>query len=464
MRSPLHFLPLQSTSAALLAFFVTQLLATWASLNERPVTTAILILFGVTLVGAMKGLRAGLAAAILASALYNLLLRNPRFKFNFASAEEFVPLIAFNLSALASALVAGRLRDRAAAAEAARSQIKALFDVSEQLQRAVTIDEIAPAVRGAGVDRLFADFHLVIDHGAANANDQQPLPAAKAFRMSGSQGQLGMLYIQPSQSSSGDDSNLEALTSLISIAVERCLLLQRLGEAELLRRSEDFKTALLSSVSHDLRTPLSAISASASSLRSYGSNFTEEVKSDLLQTIQEQCDRLNRYTSNLLNLGRLQAGLNSGAFVETEVLDTLGLAISRIRCVYHERRIEKLLETQTGVVKADPVMLEQVFYNVLENACRYSPSNSAILVRVNKSEDTLRVQIADEGPGIPLFDRARIFDRFYRSRTSSHQEGSGLGLSIAKGFTEAFGGTISVDTEAAVQGASIIIVLPLAGD
>ncbi|HWH23157.1 MAG TPA: ATP-binding protein, partial [Allosphingosinicella sp.] len=255
----------------------------------------------------------------------------------------------------------------------------------------------------------------------------------------------------------------DALASLVSIAAQRCLLLERLSEAELLRRSESFKTALLSSVSHDMRTPLSAITASASSLVRYGDELAEETRQDLLGVIEEQCGRLNRYTSNLLNLGRLQAGLDPGGFMQCDALEALGTAISHARLLAPRQQFEKLYSVDAAIVQADPVMLEQVFYNVLENAVRYGSEEWPVLIRASRADGLLLVEVEDKGRGIAPADRDRVFERFYRAGSESGSEGSGLGLSIAKGFTEAFGGSISAHGRGEGQGTVIAIRLPLTG-
>ncbi len=258
------------------------------------------------------------------------------------------------------------------------------------------------------------------------------------------------------------DHDLDAFVNLLSIALERCLLLERLSEAELIKRSEKFKTALLSSVSHDMRTPLSAISASASSLSRFSAELDGDTRRDLLSMIEEQCDRLNRYTTNLLNLGRLQAGVDQTQFTQCDALEVLGAAISRTRSLGTTHEITKDYHVASAPVRADPVMLEQIFYNVFENAVRYSPDGSRIAVSAAVIRDNVSITILDEGQGIPAADLELVFDRFYRSRSSHPHEGSGLGLSIAKGFTQAFEGSIeAAPAPAPLRGTLIKISFPL---
>ena len=453
-----------STALAMLAFH-------WG----RPVTTAMVYLFGVVAVAALQGVRGGIVAALAASVIYNLFLSDPFFRFTLTSAEDLVPLLAFNLSAIASGLLAGRLKDRARAAESASHRIQALFEVSNRLQSAVRLEDIVSAARPfieADVEIYVMDGdaprpvngagHLglverLLMTGQASMREGNAL----GFALSAPAGLLGVVVLEDSGGSLKDRSaDVDAFVNLLSIAIERCLLLDAAAEAELIRRSESFKTSLLSSVSHDMRTPLSAISASATSLSRFSAELSEETKVDLLDMIVEQCGRLDRYTGNLLSLTRLQAGVDGSQLVTCDAIEVLGSAILRARNVRSGHEIEKNLGAGEAIVRADPVMLEQVFYNVLENAVRYSPPQSRIFVEVAATELWLEIAISDCGPGIPAADLSRVFDRFYRSAASQAKDGSGLGLSIAKGFTEAFGGWISAEN---VEGAGtrIRIALPI---
>ena len=470
-------------AAAVAVFILAACAAAVAQQSSRPVTAAILFLLGVTLVGALEGLRGGLLAAILASIIYNFFLSDPVFRFSLTTAEEYVPLLAFNLSAATSGLLAGRLKDRALAAELSSRRMRALLDVSQRLQAAVELEDIPPAIAGFSDADTDSEPEIFVTMGAdlvplQDASTQAEL--ARELLASGEQSlrrreyQAFALAMPPGTSAAlvtkwprrsdrrSEAHDLAAFVNLLSITVERCLLLERLSEAELVKRSEEFKTALLSSVSHDMRTPLSAISASASSLSRFGDELDDEMRRDLLNTIEEQCERLNRYTTNLLNLGRLQAGVDHRQFTECDALEVLGTAIARTRTLGSSHEITKQYELAAAPVRADPVMLEQVFYNVLENAVRYSPGGSRIIVSAGAADSILAVSITDSGEGILPADLTLVFERFYRSRTSLPHDGSGLGLSIAKGFAEAFGGSIEAARgDDLLGGTRITIRLPL---
>ena len=470
-----------SRAAAATFFVAATLAATIAQYSDRPITAAILYLLGVTIVGALEGLRGGLVAAVLASLTYNFFLSEPIYRFSLASADDYVPLVAFNLCAAASGLVAGRLKDRALAAESATRRMLSLFELSQKLQAAVAIGDISEAVadylgiRGRSMPEIYVAQGsqlppAMASSGAALARhllesdcESLTLGGLRGFLIKTSAAPRAVLVV-PAEAATADrrGEDMGGFLNLLSIAVERCLLLEQLSEAELLRRSEEFKTALLSSESHDLRTPLSAISASASSLASYGADLPAETRADLLLMIQEQCERLNRYTTNLLNLVRLRSGVDSARFTECDALDVLGTAISRARAAGDGRTIRKDYEVPSAIVRADPVMLEQVFYNVLENAVRYSPEEAPIRVAAFRIAGRLSVLVEDRGAGIAESDLERVFERFYRSQSGPGDEGSGLGLSIAKGFTEAFGGSIeALRLSADAGGTRIKIDLPL---
>ena len=469
--------------AAVAAFMAAAAGSALAQSSGRPITAAIVFLLGVTIAGALEGIWGGLLAALTASVAYNFFLIEPTFRFSLATLEDYVPIIAFNASAVASGLLTGRLRDRAGAAERATARVATLLDLSRMLQAAVDLADVAAAVRAYVGPGGEAELH-VASGGALEPVDPEPRHAGLAravfagTRPPGPDGRLLALLLFSAEAPFGvlvfewpategrhlHDEDLAALVNLVSLAAERCLLLRRVAASELVRKSEEFKTALLSSVSHDMRTPLSAISASASSLARFGGDLDDAAKADMLSTIQEQCDRLNRYTTNLLSLGRLQAGLDHDRFTACDALEALGAAVAGVRSAGSGHDIVKRIAPPQALVKADPVMLEQVFHNVLDNSIRYSDPGSPVTVSAAIRRSRLLVSIRDVGRGIPVGQFSRVFDRFYRAGETS-PEGSGLGLAIAKGFTEAFGGRIWAGVPDDAGGGTIVTIeLPLAGE
>jgi len=470
------------TGSALI-FIGSTIGASLAQEGGRPITAALIFVLGVTVIGATAGLLRGLIAALGVSFIYNFFLSEPTLQLTATSLEELVPLIAFNLCAVISGLLAGKLNDRARKAEVAGRRLHALFSISERLQKAIRLPDVVDAIHAGSTSAQWSGFELYDAEGAFIAGQHaaprwqmlvEPGAGAAAampddeypdlYRLESKGEVLGYAVFGRREDAPGDKAmDMDALVAILTIAVERCLLLERLSQTEALRRSEDFKTALLSSLSHDMRTPLSAISASASSMLSLSDDLEPEVRRKLLSTIQEQTGRLDRYTANLLDLGRLQAGIGDDQMSEVDVVEIMGLALRSARMTASTHVFSRHFDCQSALIRANPVMIEQIFANILDNARRYSPDGSTIAVRIRREDREVRIDIIDEGCGIPASDLPRVFNRFYRSDRTSHQEGQGLGLSIAKGFVDAFHGTIHVmSPHAGGQGTHVAIRLPLA--
>jgi two-component system sensor histidine kinase KdpD len=216
-------------------------------------------------------------------------------------------------------------------------------------------------------------------------------------------------------------------------------------------------------VSHDLRTPLAAISASASSLRRFQTELDAETKAQLLEAIEEQCARLDRLTTNLLNIGRIEGGLDVKQMPVIDAVEVLGSALARVRQVHAGHQFEKDFQIKSGAVRADEPLLEQVFVNVLENAAVHTAAGTTVKVSSLPQPGCLLISVEDDGDGIPKADRTRIFERFFQGGSDTRvKSGSGVGLSIAKGFAERIGGSIrACSAERPLRGAKIEIELPL---
>jgi two-component system sensor histidine kinase KdpD len=251
---------------------------------------------------------------------------------------------------------------------------------------------------------------------------------------------------------------------MLAIAAERLLLTESLVAADVLRQSEDFKTALLSSVSHDLRTPLAIIGASAGSLLRYPEKLSDEARRELLISIEQQSTRLNQLTDNLLSLVRIEGGLDSSAMPTVDALDVLGSALVTARQFAPDRRITKDLQLGEAIVRADPSLLEQVLINVIQNAVVHTPLEAPIHVEVAAAPKLVRISVEDGGAGVSDEEGELIFERFHQAPVSGRRHaGSGLGLSIARGFARAVGGDVTVSRRRdGAAGARFEITLPLA--
>ena len=449
---------------------------TFAAFLARPArgeaSGALIFVVGITLAGATLGLGAALVAATVSFLLYNFYFAEPVLTFRFGAVEDFVPLIIFNLSAVISGVLAGRVRDQAAAAAAANRSLGALLQISRLLQSALHREDIeqalaSPAAAAAGVrllpapppadepDTIAAGTSRVALIGHAHDLDTYRVECgAHAIELAIARG--------PPYEAVGETLG-SALANLVALAMERARLSERIAETEAAARTEALKTALLSSVSHDFRTPLATISASASSLIDYGDRLEREVADGFLRSIVEESERLNRFTANLLQMTRLEAGRPLASAEIVSVSDMLSAAVRRLRPRAGARRIERH-ESEDRYVRADAALFELALLNVLENAILYSPDGSRIAITLTGQDGMALIDIADEGRGIPRGELARVFDRFYRVDASEQMpRGSGLGLAIAKGFVQACGGMISAEIPGLDgRGTRIRIRLPLA--
>jgi two-component system sensor histidine kinase KdpD len=356
----------------------------------------------------------------------------------------------------------------------------ALLGISGKLQQAVSLEDIAHSLQTdyqalkVGNVALFDQHGHAIGDGPDLATEELRLVGRSSTRTEGENGlslvaiwlksaPVAILRLQSQElEHHGRSVHLEALISLIRLAIERCLLLKAQSDMEILKRSEETKSAILSSISHDMRTPLAAISASASSLISLPGTLEQSVKEKLLATIVEQCARLNRYTSNLLELGRIQAGIDDFALTNIDFTDILGAVISRFRTQHADFEIIRSFDARPRLVKANDVMIEQVLENIFDNAIRYSYNKKVIKVSVNENHSQISISIEDFGIGISSTDLPRVFDRFYRGNRTDNYSGSGLGLAIAKGFVERFGGQIGISSPSSKNcGTVVMVTLPI---
>jgi two-component system sensor histidine kinase KdpD len=236
-------------------------------------------------------------------------------------------------------------------------------------------------------------------------------------------------------------------------------------EAEALKQSEKLKSALLDAVTHDLRTPLTSIKAAITTLlESEGGHRTIELDSEgraeFLAIVNEETDRLNRFIEGMVELARLESGSMNGTVYFATLDEIIPTALERAASLPGDHNIEVRRETELPVVKADARAVAEVLYNLLENAARYSPAGSTIEISVTKDDGNVIVSINDEGPGIPLEMREKVFEKFVRLGDVK-PGGMGLGLAIARGIIEAQNGTINIESGDNEKGTKVVVTLPI---
>jgi len=255
---------------------------------------------------------------------------------------------------------------------------------------------------------------------------------------------------------------LNALADQAALAIERIGLAQNLERARLAAETENLRAALLTSISHDLRTPLASVLGAATTLKNYRHQLDIPAQDELIATIQEEGERLNRFIANLLDMTRLEAGAVQPRSDVIDVADIVGSALGRAGRVLAQHRVVVDLADDLPLLRLDPVLSEQVLFNLLDNAAKYAPAGSEIRLMAKPDGRTVRLQVIDEGPGIPADDLERIFDKFYRVQAADRRRaGTGLGLAICRGFVEAMGGAIKAGNRLDRTGAVFTITLPV---
>ena len=255
---------------------------------------------------------------------------------------------------------------------------------------------------------------------------------------------------------------LNAFAAQLSLALERARLGEEAAGARVEAEASRIRAALFSSVTHDLRTPLASIMASASSLLEQGVPFSEEQRHELLQTILEEADRLNRLVANLMDLSRLRAGALTPTVEPVPLEDIISSVTRRLAPALAGREVRVLIREDVPAVPVDVVQMDQVLTNLIENAVRYTPKGTPIGIAAARWHGMVEIRVSDRGPGIPAEARAKVFQEFYREDVEGRRSGTGLGLAIANAIVTAHGGSMGVE-DTPGGGATIWLHLPLDG-
>jgi two-component system sensor histidine kinase KdpD len=253
---------------------------------------------------------------------------------------------------------------------------------------------------------------------------------------------------------------LETSASQAALAIERAQLAEQAQQSQLLQATERLQTALLNSISHDLRTPLVSIIGSLSSLADAGQTMDAEIHQSLIDTAREEADRMNRLIGNLLNMTRLEAGAMQVVKQPGDIQDAIGTALENLNDHLRERKILVDIEENTTFVLMDFVLIVHVLVNLIDNALKYSAPESPVEIQACRADQEISVSVSDHGIGIPADDLERVFEKFYRVQRPEKISGTGLGLSISKGIIEAHGGRIWAENRQG-GGTTITFTLPL---
>lgn len=459
------------------------------------------ILFLLAVLGAsvIGGYLAAFVAAIFSTLAYNFFFIDPLHTFTIAAPHEVFALFVFLAVAVVAGGFASRIREQAEVARVRATALQTLYDFSRKLAgTAKTEDAVWLAVSQlqASLKRKVAlltardgelalaaawppdtDLELTdltaarwaFDKKEAAGHGTGTLPNSRfEFRpLLGPHGIVGVCGIE--QAAERLDLNAERSLSAIldqtAIALDRARLAEETTEQAARLEGERYREALLSSISHDLRTPLSTITGAVTGLRELGDRMTAENRDDLLQSIEEESGRMSRFVANLLDMTRIEAGTLKPKRDWVDVADVVQSAVDRTRKYAPGRAIETGIAAGLPLIRGDSVLLSQVLFNLLDNAVKYG-GDEPINVYARRDGKDVLISVTDLGRGIPADDLDRIFEKFYRrGKPDGRAPGTGLGLSIARGFVEAMGGRIHAESPALKKrGTRIVMRFPASGE
>ncbi len=471
--------------------------AAWFVFGEAHLTDVVMVfLLGVVLVSMRLGYGPSLVAAALSVVAFEFFFIPPIFSFAVSDLRHFVTFAVMLLVAFVISHQTKLIRDQAAAAGARERDAASLYAASREIGLAYSRQELFVAAERHARTILSADAVLLVpgpdgkleavvpegrrfashdlaaaqrawDAGdpvvarAAGAPGGDPAPAS-FVPLPGSRGRAGVLALFPLGSSrepgEGRRALLDAFAGLVGSSLERTTLAEEARRASLLAEKEQIRNALLSSVSHDFRTPLAVVMGATGALLERPPR-EEEKRRALLTTAHEEAVRLNRFLRNLLDMTRLEGGALTVRKEWQPLEEVLGAALNRLDDRMSDREVTTNLPSDLPLVAFDSLLIEQVLVNLLENAAKHTPPGAAIEVGARVLGTAVEIEVADRGPGVPGEDADRVFNKFYRAN-EREGGGVGLGLTICRGIVAAHGGQIWVDDRPG-GGAAFRFTLPL---
>ncbi len=483
----------QAVVATAAATALAWLAERWVALDDL----SLIFLVAVVLVASRTRMAAAVLAAGLSFLAYNFFFIEPRYTLYIGARQGVTTVLLFLVAALVAGRLASRLRMQVIALRAANAHATALQSLSRQLAGAADAGEVVAAGRRAlkqatGADALLQAGDAPLQRGASHDGrdaahlEDRDLAAADWARKhrqpagrftdtlgnaqwwfaplgDGADGIVGLRFPDGTARLLPEQRRLvEAMSDEIAQALLRTRLVADLADARIGGETERLRSALLSSVSHDLRSPLAAIIGAAGSLRSYGDAMDARDRRDLLDTVRSEGERLDRYIQNLLDMTRLGHG---GLALNRDwigVDELVGSAVARLQRYEPTARVEVRMPADIAPIWVHPALVEQALFNVIENAAKFSPPGEPVQVDVQRLHDaSLRIDVRDRGPGIPEDERRRIFDMFYSvERGDRGRQGTGLGLAITQGMVGAHGGSVEALPGEGGRGTTIRIVLP----
>jgi two-component system sensor histidine kinase KdpD len=470
----------------------------WAMFPYFGLSNLIMVyLLSVIVVATRYGQGPSLLASLLSVAAFDFFFVPPYYTFAVSDTQYLVTFAVMLVVALVISNLAVRIRAQAASARDREQRIAALYAMSRELASTrgvrellrVAVRHITEVFRAKVVvllpdaggrlapgDPSATEFPMdaseaavgqwVYEHGQVAGQGTDTLPGAAGLYVPlvGSRGTVGVLGLRPSEPRSLQAPEqlhqLETFASQTALAIERARLAEETERAQVHAETERLRNSLLSSVSHDLRTPLASITGAASTLLENEARLDAPTRRDLLEALHEEADRLNRLVQNLLEMTRLEAGALVPRTAWHSVEEVVGAALGRFAKALADRPVTTRIPAELPLVPMDDVLIEQVLINVIDNAIKYTPAGTPIEVRAEDTGTGVLVEIADRGPGLPPGEERLIFEKFHRAEPAHSARGAGLGLAICHGIIRAHGGRIWAENRPG-GGVAIRFTLPV---
>ena len=473
---------------------VSELLWPWIGTQN----TDLVFLTAIVAIAVRFGLLPSLVASGVSALCYNFFFTEPYHTFSIADPRNVIAVIFFTIVAITVSNVAARVRTLAVTAMARARTTESLYVFSRKLAGVGTLDDLlwATAYQTALMLKVRVVL-LLLDNGtiavkagyppedvldkadlaAANwawehdrpaGRGSDTLPGAKRLflPMRTGRGAIGVVGIdndKPGPLLTPDQRRLlDALIDQAALAIERVHLVDDLDQAKRRVEADRLRAALLTSISHDLKTPLAAIVGAAGALKDLSPQLDDKAKADLVATILDESERLNRFIANLLDMTKLEAGSIKPNMARHDVGEIVGSVLERARKILARHAVEIEIAGGLPMLELDPVLFEQVLFNLLDNAAKYAPPETTIRIESWQDGETVKLQVIDEGSGIPPEEVELVFEKFHRAPKGDQvRAGTGLGLAISRGFIEAMGGTIDAANRSERSGAVFTINLPV---
>jgi two-component system sensor histidine kinase KdpD len=443
--------------------------AIFVVLRDELHTTLIALLYLIPLgvITALWGLGPGITAALVTFLTFNYFFIEPFYTFTIHHPADVVILLVFLIVALVISQLLGRAQASLAAATAREREATQLYELSTALTGLHDEDAIARILVKEVHDVAGSEFVElnVIAPSSFSFHipqiDPPNRPPELIIPIETARGVLGeiRLWRATPAVSSNERMLFQTFASQSAIALDRALLAKAESRAQVLEESDRLKSVILSSVSHEFRTPLSTIKAAASSLRSKDVDWNTRARSELVAAIDEEADHLNILIGNLLDMSRIESGVLKPNREWNILSEIVGSVLDRMRHLAEGHRFEIDVPENLPLLPVDYVQMQQVFTNLVSNSLKYAPANTVICIRARVENKLIHVQVSNQGPSVPPEHLERIFDKFYRIMAADRVTGTGLGLSICKGIVEGHGGSIWAENLS--EGLAFNLTLPL---